>query len=397
MTAKLDLTPEQRLKRTQRLSADRSATYYEKKKDIILQRRKDKRALLRAQKQESEPVIETNPVIETAQHPPIVFDFSAHIVNDDEDVKKLNQQISSVIDETPKFNLAESIAKLQQLGMKDQNLKTYVNSIKQLMRITECTDLVDCLKDSDKIINLIENGKKKNGSGAYATNSKIGLYQVIVYIIDAFKLDINKEPYNKQRLLLKIKDETRVEENQQKLVPTWEEALDKIKSKYGPISKEYVMMSLYKRIPARDDFQLLITDKLDGYDTNINYLVLRFGKPSKVILHHFKTADKYSKASFVLSPELSQLVNDYRIKNKIYVNQYLFGNMPQTGFVSKTLKDVGYGDREIYNQTGISFLRKTTVSNTPIDTPEQKLALANTMAHSTNTQKKYKSKLDKKK
>lgn len=394
MTAKLDLTPEQRLKRTQRLSADRSATYYEKHKDLVLQRRKDKRALLKAQKQASEPVIETpiietNPVIETAQHPPIV--------NDDEDVKKLNQQISNIIDETPKFNLAQSIAKLQQLGMKDQNLKTYVNSIKQLMRITECTDLIDCLKDSDKIINLIENGKKKNGSGAYATNSKIGLYQVIVYIIDAFKLNINKEPYNTQRLLLKIKDESRVEENQQKLVPTWEEALDKVKSKYGPISKEYVIMSLYQRIPARDDFQLLITDKLDGYDTNINYLVLRMGKSSKVILNHFKTADKYSKASFVLSPELSQLVNDYRIKNKILLNDYLFGNKPQTAFISKTLKDVGYGDRSIYNQTGISFLRKATVSNTPINTPEEKLTLANTMAHSTNTQKKYKSKLDKKK
>lgn len=394
MTAKLDLTPEQRLKRTQRLSADRSATYYEKHKDLVLQRRKDKRALLKAQKQASEPVIETpiietNPVIETAQHPPIV--------NDDEDVKKLNQQISNIIDETPKFNLAQSIAKLQQLGMKDQNLKTYVNSIKQLMRITECTDLIDCLKDSDKIINLIENGKKKNGSGAYATNSKIGLYQVIVYIIDAFKLNINKEPYNTQRLLLKIKDESRVEENQQKLVPTWEEALDKVKSKYGPISKEYVIMSLYQRIPARDDFQLLITDKLDGYDTNINYLVLRMGKSSKVILNHFKTADKYSKASFVLSPELSQLVNDYRIKNKIFLNDYLFGNKPQTAFISKTLKDVGYGDRSIYNQTGISFLRKATVSNTPINTPEEKLTLANTMAHSTNTQQKYKSKLDKKK
>ena len=397
MTAKLLLTPEQRKKHIQVLSADRSATYYEKHKDLVLQRRKDKRALLRAKKQESEPVIETNPVIETAQHPPIVFDFSAHIVNDDEDVKKLNQQISSVIDETPIYNLNQSIAKLQQLGMKDQNLKTYVNSIKQLMRITECTDLVDCLKDSDKIINLIENGKKKNGSAGYATNSKIGLYQVIVYIIDAFKLNINKEPYNTQRLLLKIKDETRVEENQQKLVPTWEEALDKVKSKYGPISKEYVIMSLYQRIPARDDFQLLITDKLDGYDTNINYLVLRMGKRSKVILNHFKTADKYSKASFILSPELSQLVNDYRSKNKLKLNDYLFGNMPQTGFVSKTLKDVGYGDRSIYNQTGISFLRKATVSNTPIDTPEQKLALANTMAHSTNTQKKYKSKLDKKK
>ena len=396
MTAKLLLTPEQRKKHIQLLSADRSATYYEKHKDLVLQRRKDKRALLKAQKQASEPVIETNPVIETAQHPPIVFDFSAHIVNDDEDVKKMNQQISSVIDETPKFNLAQSIAKLQQLGMKDQNLKTYVNSIKQLMRITECTDLVDCLKDSDKIINLIENGKKKNGSGAYATNSKIGLYQVIVYIIDAFKLDINKEPYNTQRLLLKIQDETRVESNKEKMVPTWEELLSKTKTKYGPVSKEYVMMLLYQRIPARDDFKLLITDKLDGYDPKINYLVLRLGKPSKVILHEFKTSDKYGNASYVLSPELTQLVNEYRSKNKIKLNDYLFGNIPQSGFISKTLKDLGYGD-PVYNQTGISFLRKVSVSNTPIDTPEQKLELANKMGHSTNTQKGYKSKLDKKK
>ena len=395
MTAKLDLTPEQRLKRTQLLSADRSATYYENNKKLVLQRRKDKRALLRAQKQESEPVIETNPVIETAQHPPIVFDFSSHIVNDNEDVKKLNQQISNIIDETPKYNLAQCIAKLQQLEMKDQNLKTYINSIKQLMRITACDDLIDCLKDSDKIINLIENGKKKNGSGAYATNSKIGLYQVILYIIDSFKLDIDKEPYNKQRLLLKIKDETRVEENQQKLVPTWEEVFDKVENKYGINSKEYLIMELYKRIPARDDFQLLITDKLDGYDSNINYLVLRLNKPSKVILHHFKTATKYGKGTFLLSKELSQLVNIYMLKNKILLNDYLFGNTPQTGFVSNILKSIGY-DESDYNKTGISFLRKMSVSNTTIDTPEEKLLLANTMMHSTNTQKGYKSKVDKK-
>jgi len=386
-----ELNADEKLKLINKQSAIRSATYYDKKRDIILQRRKDKRALLRTQRQVTQPVIEIPPVIE----PPIVFDFSTHIVNDNEDVKKLNQQISNVIDVAPKYNLAQSIAKLQQLGMKDQNLKTYINSIKQLMRITACDDLIDCLKDSDKIINLIENGKKKNGSGAYATNSKIGLYQVILYIIDSFKLDIDKEPYNKQRLLHKITDESRVEQNQQKLVPTWEEVFDKVENKYGINSKEYLIMELYKRIPARDDFQLLITDKLDGYDSKINYLVLRLNKPSKVILHHFKTANKYGKGTFILSKELSQLINIYMLKNKILLNDYLFGNTPQTGFVSNILKSIGYDDSD-YNQTGISFLRKMSVSNTPIDTPEQKLLLANTMMHSTNTQKSYKSKVDKK-
>jgi hypothetical protein len=383
-----EINADEKIKLLNKQSAIRSATYYDKKRDIILQRRKDKRALLR---QVTKPVIEIPPVIES----PIVFDFSDHIVNDTEDIKKLNQQISNVIDETPKFNLNQSIAKLQQLGMKDQNLKTYINSIKQLMRITACDDLVDCLKDSDKIINLIENGKKKNGSGAYATNSKIGLYQVILYIIDSFKLNIDKEPYNKQRLLHKITDETRVEENQQKLVPTWEEVFDKVENKYGINSKEYLIIELYKRIPARDDFQLLITDKLDGYDSKINYLVLRLNKPSKVILHHFKTSNKYGKGTFILSKELSQLVNIYMLKNKILLNDYLFGNTPQTGFVSNILKSIGYDDSD-YNQTGISFLRKMSVSNTPIDTPEQKLLLANTMMHSTNTQKGYKTKVDKK-
>jgi len=181
------------------------------------------------------------------------------------------------------------------------------------------------------------------------------------------------------------------------MVPTWEELLSKTKAKYGSDSKEYVMMRLYQRIPARDDFKLLITDKLDGYDTKINYLVLSNSKPLKVILHQFKTADKYGKSSFVLSAELSQLVNDYRIKHKINLNDYLFGTRSQTGFISKTLKDLGYGDQSVYNQTGISFLRKMSVSNTPTETPEQRLELANTMMHSTNTQKGYKSKVNKKK
>jgi hypothetical protein len=385
-----ELNPAEKIELIKKQSALRSGKYYESKKALILQRRKDKRAALKSQLQPN-PVAETAPIIQE----PIVFDFSAHIVNDNEDVKKMNQQISNIIDETPKFNLAQSIAKLQQLGMKDQNLKTYINSIKQLMRITGCDDLVDCLKDSDKIINLIETGKKKNGSGAYATNSKIGLYQVILYIIDSFKLDIDKEPYNKQRLLHKITDESRIEANKEKLVPTWEEVFDKVENKYGINSKEYLIMELYKRIPARDDFQLLITDKLDDYDSKINYLVLRLNKPSKVILHHFKTANKYGKATFILSKELSQLINIYMLKNKILLNDYLFGDTPQTRFVSNTLKSIGYDDSG-YNQTGISFLRKMTVSNTKIDTPEQKLELANNMGHSTNTQKGYKSKVNKK-
>ena len=114
-------------------------------------------------------------------------------------------------------------------------------------------------------------------------------------------------------------------------------------------------------------------------------------------MHHFKTADKYGKASFVLSAELSRLINEYRFKNNILLNDYLFGTMPQTGFISKTLKDLGYGDQSVYNQTGISFLRKMSASNTPTETAEQKLDLANKMGHSTNTQKSYKSKVDKKK
>jgi hypothetical protein len=391
------MTAEQFQTKQRQESAGRSQKYYENNKPLIAQRRKARREELKSQKNNIQLKIEeipasTQPIITK----PIVFDFSSLIFNDDDDVKKLNKDISNIVDKTPKYNLSQSIAKLEQLGMKDHNLKTYINSIKQLMRISSCEDLVDCLKDSSKIINLIENGKKKNGSAGYAVNSKIGLYQVILYIIDSFKLNIDKEPYNKQRLLLKIKDEDRVESNKDKLVSNWPEVLDKVKSKYGEDSKEFLIMSLYQRIPARDDFQLLVTDKLDNYDDKINYLVLRMGKPSKVILHHFKTADKYGNKSFVLSKDLSNLVNKYRIKHNILLNDYLFGNRPQTGFVSKILKSIGFDDEMVYNKTGISFLRKITVSNTPIDSAEEKLDLANKMGHSTNTQKGYKSKVDKK-
>jgi len=390
------MTAEQFQTKQRQESAGRSQTYYDKNKPLIAERRKARREELKSKKNNIQLKIEEIPA---SKQPiitePIVFDFSAHIVNDDDDVKNFNKQMSNVVDKTTKYNLSQSIAKLEQLGMKDHNLKTYINSIKQLMRISSCEDLVDCLKDSSKIINLIENGKKKNGSAGYAVNSKIGLYQVILYIIDSFKLNIDKEPYNKQRLLLKIKDEDRVESNKDKLVSNWPEVLDKVKSKYGEDSKEFLIMSLYQRIPARDDFQLLVTDKLDNYDDKINYLVLRMGKPSKVILHHFKTANKYGNKSFVLSKDLSNLVNKYRIKHNILLNDYLFGNRPQTGFVSKILKSIGFDDEMVYNKTGISFLRKITVSNTPIDSAEEKLDLANKMGHSTNTQKGYKSKVDK--
>ena len=73
------------------------------------------------------------------------------------------------------------------------------------MKLTNCDDFVNCFKNHKNIINLIETGKQtKNPTQDYSLNTKKGLFQIIVWLIDnlqipltAFKIKIYNKLYTK--------------------------------------------------------------------------------------------------------------------------------------------------------------------------------------------------------
>ena len=84
--------------------------------------------------------------------------------------------------------------KLDSLEIAPGTRKKYLDDAKTLLRITGCTNLTICLKRSDDIISEIENAKQmKDPSKAYSINTKKGLFQTIVYLIDKLEIPLTEK------------------------------------------------------------------------------------------------------------------------------------------------------------------------------------------------------------
>ena len=81
---------------------------------------------------------------------------------------------------------------------------------------------------------------------------------MILYLIDKLQLPITKtikDKYSEQFNTLKIKSNDETKEKQETdIIESFDKYLEKIKSTFGPLSKEYVLSSLYKEVTLRDDF-----------------------------------------------------------------------------------------------------------------------------------------------
>ena len=63
--------------------------------------------------------------------------------------------------------------KLTNLDISNATKKKYIDDAKTLMRLTNCDNIIDCLKDHKRIIKSIENGKQvRDPTQDYSLNTK---------------------------------------------------------------------------------------------------------------------------------------------------------------------------------------------------------------------------------
>lgn len=292
-------------------------------------------------------------------------------------IKDLSKKTTLSYDEIVKY--------LDELQLNPNTANKYKQDIKRFVQITECDDVIKCLKRSDLIISDIENGKMKNGN-TYSNNTKKGLYQTILFIVDRFNLKINKAPYKEKFEGAKLQS---YEDNEKKVyekpVMKFSQFLEKANKEFGEDSKMYAIVKLYDEVPMRDDFQLKIVDKVGNTkDTGFNYILMYAGKPSKVIINNYKTSNMYGPISVNLTKYTSKLMRDYAKKNNIKKGDYLFGSEKLSSYVTPNNNKLGV-------EKGFSTYRHMKISEEldKVKSISERQKLASLMGHSPLTQLKY--------
>ena len=319
----------------------RARKYYAANKAKVAEHRKQDRIAIKALKlaAKQEPVPAPAPTVI-----PLLENLAKPV---EEGQKKLVLELSE-----------ETVVKFleEKFPPKSANLIAYRNNAKAIFFVTGCDNMQGCLKKPNEIVKEIETGKKKKIAkgtpDTYSTNSKKGMYQTIVYLLDHLTGLYEQIPKKIQQIYRdkfeyykRLSTEEGDERNKTAVAIDWDEYIKAILIHFRKPSKEYLVASIYREMPVRDDLQLkIVTTKEDATDENTNYVIIPkdVKEECEAINNVYKTSKKYGSAEYKFSPEVSKLIRNYVKKNKLKPTHYLFPEKSLSAFVSKMGAEVGY-------------------------------------------------------
>jgi hypothetical protein len=318
------------------------------------------------------------------------------IEDDDEDIVILvKKKKSSKGNVKHIINFEYIKTKLDSLEIAAGTRKKYLDDAKTLLRITGCTNLTICLKRSDEIIQEIENAKQmKDPSKVYSINTKKGLFQTIVYLIDKLEIPLSaklKATYVEQFDKYKIEsnNEDRNKGQNEKVI-NFNTIISRIKDTFGEDSKQYLLIKLYDTLTCRDNFvNLQIIESKSKVQLNQNYIVVPKSKASVcvIVLQVYKTSKKNNKIEETCSKEVSALIRSFVTKNELKYNDMLLGQSKLTGFIGLAFKKIGISSGAI-NYIRTSKL-STELDGANINDAALRLQYAKKSQHSPVTQLRY--------
>ena len=360
-------TPEQRLEQIRALSRARSKKYYEANQSKISVRRQ-------AERVERTECLKTKGECETKCEDckePEKEDNTKLLLNRDLSTSKLTDKIEST-----------------------SSKKFYTDTLKTLEHILDCADFNKCLKNSKTVIYKIESAtQKKDPSKLYSTNTKKGLYQAILKLVDTLGIKISKNA--KDAYINKFEShavESHINTKQKVVndeVLDFEAYLEQVKTKFGPSSKEFLIASLYNLSGFRDDLALKIVSTKPKDETH-NYIIIPMDtkKNLTIELNLYKTSGKYGQDVITIPQTLSKAIRKYFKDQELEYQDYLFGSKGLSGFIKKFNDKLGL-------KITINKLRQMRVSSVLNNEPtvEQRVQLSKEMKHKPMTSEKYQRKV----
>lgn len=307
-------------------------------------------------------------------------------------VKKSNVKLPPVTHEP--VSLQKAVEGIQQKVESPNSQRIYINTLRTFMEtIAKCTDLFDCLSDSQRVIDIIDSAKPKNSEQVYSINSRKTIYQTILKLITILDLtipqtavDAYKEKFEELKLESLDQTKERVASDDKKVM-TFEKYLPMVREKFGEGSKEYLIALLYQLYGFRDDLQLkIVSKKPDSQEEN--YIViprLNIGK-HYIILNHFKTAKRNGQQIVDIPMSLAKVIRAYAKSHGLGEGSYLFGNERLSGFIKKFNEKLGLPITiNTYRQMRVSSVLSSDVK----PTAKERVKLAKEMNHTPMTSERY--------
>lgn len=300
-------------------------------------------------------------------------------------IQKVEVLNTEVLPTTSLVNIVSNLKMNPEINSIETRNK-YISDISTIFNILNTDNLSIALKNANNILKKLKNAVSSKGT-VYSNNSIRNFLQVILFLTRNYDTNISNLELKKlinahEQTTIQAVFNTQIKQEEQSVM-LLDDYIELVSKEYPGISKEFVLVSLYKEVTARDDFGKLIiiptTKELNKID---NFIIFpRDNRNCKIILNSYKTSAKYGIINIELSPELSKLIRAYIFKNGLEYNDYLFGKASLlSGFIGKINKSINVNG-------SINTIRQMKISSelltlNDIQDMNKRITLSKTLMHS---------------
>ena len=292
-----------------------------------------------------------------------------------------------------KIRISKPITKedaIKILTEKIDNVSTrnvHIGTLNTIATILDCSNIAKCFRDYKSTIDKIDHSKQvTDPTKEYATNTKKRFYQTILKLSEIVPINLSQEAKNAYVDRFKLTDIISRDDNKERastgnLTP-FDSYLPLVKNKFGEISKEYIIASLYQLHGFRDNLQLQIKNIMPS-STEHNYIVVPARADATIALNTYKTEKKLGAQHIKVPKALSDVIRKYIKIHNLHIDDYLLGESLLSPFIKR------FNDKLELPIT-INTYRQMHVSAMPENAdPQERLELAKKMGHSPQSSDHY--------
>jgi hypothetical protein len=141
----------------------------------------------------------------------------------------------------------------------------------------------------------------------------------------------------KRDLDVKFKCQGKRKNSETSLECDWTELVRLVKERFGVDSKEYLLVSLWRNMPYRDDLHALVINPDDKSKGNF---ICIDENTATVVIHDHKTSAQWGPKKDVLDDDVRDLARRYIEAHDLVDGDYLLGEQPNSEWINKFLTKI---------------------------------------------------------